>query len=333
MSALESYRGALATCPKSGGGVHAWMLGVANYAAAAGVPSDVCEREIMAAMTRPPSPASEVRDTVSRAFRESGARIGNHAPLPPRKPKPIPAPRAADRFIRLGAGVSGMDYLEASPVHLLYGDEWWKDAVVLFRALFLPDEYVFACDTQQAAGVMGRTVRTRKEWEKEFYKRSKVGAPLPLLFMANPVSPIPAKTKDGKMSLRCDASITAFRHAVAEMDGMPLEKQFEFWWGWGLKKAASVTFSGNHSLHVLLRVDEITHNAEEWEKNVKGKLFDRILIPFGCDPQCRNPGRLTRLAGAIRVPAAEDKWLGCPHSEIPPPMVQKLWYVREELQA
>ena len=96
---------------------------------------------------------------------------------------------------------------------------------------------------------------------------------------------------------------------------MPRADQLNFWLGWGLDTVSAITFSGGKSLHAVLRVD--AEDREDWEKNVRGRLFRRTLIPLGCAGACQNPARLSRLAGARRA----DKGGA----------VQKLLFVREEL--
>lgn len=306
--AMENYETALRSCPRSGGGVHAWMLGAANHAAAAGVDAARAVEEITAAMTRRPSPAGEVLDTVARAYKEIGGRSGmglGALPLPPPKPKHRPAPLAAADFVRKGDGAAEVDFWAASPVRIGWGEEWWRDAVALLHALFLPGELVFCGDT------FGKTVRERDDW----CERWGHGEPVPPLLCVNPLKPGGGMTAGGKPSPRCDDAVAVFRHAVAEFDGMPLAEQYAFWWGWGLDAITAVTFSGSKSLHVLLRVD--CANRAEWDKAVKGGLFRRRLIPLGCDGACANPARLSRLAGAVRA----DKGGA----------IQKLLYVREGL--
>ena len=303
--APENYRAALAACPPPGGGVHAWMLGAANHAAAAGVDAAQAVSEIGAAASRRPRPG-EVQDAVARAYREAGARMGPGAlPAPPSRPKPIPAPLAAADFIRRGNGAGETELWEASPVRMGWGDDWRLDAVALLRALFLPRELVFCGDK------FGKTVRERDEWIDRFMG----GEPIPPLLCANPLKPGGGMTAGGKPSPRCDDAVAVFRHAVAEFDGMPLAEQFAFWMGWGLDAVTAVTFSGSKSLHVLLRVEAASR--EEWGKAVRGGLYARRLIPLGCDGACANPARLTRLAGARRADKGGT--------------VQKLLFVREGL--
>lgn len=305
--AAARYAEALRSCPQGGGGVHAWMLGAANHAAAAGVPAVQAAQEITAAMTRPPSPPGEVRDTIERAYREAGGRdgLGLGVYVPPR-PKPRPAPLTARDFIQRGAGAGEADLWEASPVRISWGDDFRRDAVALLHALFKPGELVFCGDS------FGRTVRERDEW----CARWEGGEAIPPLVCPNPLKREGGRTAGGNPSPRCDDAVAVFRHAVAEFDGMPLADQFSFWMGFGLDAVAAITFSGSKSLHAVLRVDAASR--EEWERDVRGRLFRRVLVPLGCDGACANPSRLTRLAGARRA----DKGGA----------VQKLLFVRGELE-
>lgn len=308
MSALDNYRDALRNAPARGAGAtHAWLMSAANFAAVAGVDAGTAERDLLAAMPRRPTPSTEVRDTVARAYRDRGAavRFGSVPCISKAEPKPRPAPKAATHFIRRGEGFAEVDIWEASPVRLDWGEEFWRDAVALLHALFLPGERVFCGDAY------GRTVRTREEW----CSRWEHGEPVPPLFCPNPLKAGGGMTASGKPSPRCDDAVAVYRHAVAEMDAMPLEQQISFWCGWGLDAVSAITFSGSKSLHVLLRVD--AEDAEEWRREVKGGLFARRLIPLGCDGACVNPSRLSRLAGARRA----DKGGA----------VQKLLFVREAL--
>ena len=261
--------------------------------------------------TRPVS-ANELREAWLTA---SGNPLAGE--LAAHRPVTKPAPLTVMDYIQRGGNATAGDFLEASPVRIDRGVENWLQAVLLLRALFKPDEFVFCGWEKRTHGLLGDTVRTRSEWERVFQQRGAAGQPIPPLFIPNPVSPVPAMSKEGKPSLRCDASVVAHRHAVAEMDKLPLEQQFPFWWGWGLEAVSAVTFSGNRSLHVLLRVDAT--GPDEWERLVRRGLFEQVLIPFGCDGQCKNPGRLSRLAGAVRN---DEKVHG---------VFQSLLYVRKEL--
>lgn len=312
---LAKYQAALRESPPPGTR-HAWILRCANLAALADIPAPQACQEITAALPRPPNPPREVSDAVEKAYAEHGARaaLGLGAYVPPKqKPEPKYAPRLLRDYIRRGEGATEADFFHASPVMLGWGDDWRLDAVAQLKALFHPAELVFCGDQ------FGKTVRPAAEWVRHF----EAGGKLPPLFIPNPLRPEGGKTKsEGKPSGRCDDAVAVFRHAVAEFDSklcmdadgnavfisdgksdripknevFPLSEQLAFWRAWGLGNVSAMTYSGGKSYHVLLRVDAA--DAEEWRSEVRGRLFERHLMPLGCDGQCRNPARLSRLAGA-----------------------------------
>jgi len=46
----------------------------------------------------------------------------------------------------------------------------------------------------------------------------------------------------------------------------------------------------------LVRVETL----EQWQAQIKTRLYDRILTPLGIDGACSNPARLSRLPGHFR---------------------------------
>ena len=71
-------------------GVHSWILSCANLAAFAGVSPADAERDILAAMSRPPSPSAEVGAAVRKAFSEyKPGMTFTPRSIAPAKPKPI----------------------------------------------------------------------------------------------------------------------------------------------------------------------------------------------------------------------------------------------------
>lgn len=304
VEAAEKYAEALRACPWAGGGVHAWMLGTANLAFRADVPEAKAIAEITAAASRPPHPAREVRDAVEKAYRLQAAH-GLALPPKPITPKPTRKPLVFEELVRCGDGADESFFWDESPVRIDWGDEWWRDAVALLHALFLPSELVYCGD------LFGKVVRERDEW----CLRWKAGEPVPPFLCVNPLKADGGMTAEGKPSSRCDDAVAVFRHAVAEIDERTLAEQMAFWAAMGLDGVTSITFSGGKSLHVVLRVD--CRDRDEWDRSVRDGLFLRYLVPLGCDGACKNPARLSRLAGAMR----EDKGGA----------VQKLLFVREEL--
>ncbi|WP_165443474.1 AAA family ATPase [Olsenella sp. Marseille-P4559] len=110
-----------------------------------------------------------------------------------------------------------------------------------------------------------------------------------------------------------DADVTAFRNVLVESDpegagDMSVEeleeakrRQFERIVALRLP-CACVVDSGNKSVHAVVRVadDGESLTRDEWERrrDLVYSVCDANGLPH--DPQCKNPSRLTRLAGAMR---------------------------------
>ena len=285
---LEKYSAALGQCPPGGSGVHAWLMGVANLAAIADLAPAQAEAEILRAMRRPPSPASEVASAIRKAYAEHvpGGAGAHYVPRPAAKPKALPMTAAA--FIRKGDGATEADWWEASPYRISWGEPGPLDAVHLLDALYEPGEMLFCGER------FGSEVRTAREWRDMFAS----GAPCPPHFIPNPLTGDEHPTGDGKQSRRGDAAVCGFRFAVAEFDGLSKPDQLAFWWGYSTAPIAALIDSGGKSVHALLRVD--MESRERWESEVENKLFARVLCPLGCDRACRNESRLSRLPGHFR---------------------------------
>ena len=285
---------ALRQCPHAGSGVHGWILSCANLAAIAGISPADAERDILQAMTRPPSPAAEVGAAVRKAFSEHkpGATFAPRS-IAPAKPKPKPMTAAA--FIARGDGAEECDWWAASPVRI----DWQpgpRDAIALLRCLYRPWEFVFCGERYGGA----ESVRTAAEWIARFEDRF----PIPPHFIPNTLTGREHPLPDGKLSRRGDSAVAGFLYAVAEMDGMGRAEQLALWWGFRSAPIVALIDSGGKSVHAILRVE--CGNRQEWETEVEGKLFPRVLVPLGCDPACRNEARLSRLPGHYR--AEKQAW-------------------------
>ena len=281
---LQQYQPA--PCPQSGGGVHGWVLSTANRAALASVSPADAERDILSAMNRPPSPASEVATAISKAYREAKP---NSPATYTRQTKPKPLPMTAAAFIRKGDGATEADWWERSPVRIDWGESGPRDAVEVLKALWLPSENLFAGDQY------GRAVAP----VHDLIRRFQHGESVPPHIVPNPMSGNEHPTKDGKPSFRCDDAVAVFRYAVAEFDGMSKADQLSFWWGFTSAPIAALIDSGGKSIHAWLKVD--CPNREAWERDVEQGLFSRVLIPLGCDAACRNESRLSRMPGHFRT--------------------------------
>jgi len=279
----------LRQCPHAGSGVHSWVMSCANLAAIAGLPPMETEAEIIRAMTRPPSPPSEVAAAIRKAYAEAvpGGVGANYTPWRGVPTKPKPLPMTAQAFIRRGDGAEEGDWWAASPVRI----DWEPgpcDALAVLNALYAPNEFLFIGERY------GAEVLTVREWRA----RIANGGPVPPHIIPNPLTGGEHPLADGKLSKRGDSAVCGFRFAVAEFDGLSKTDQLAFWWGFRSAPIAALIDSGGKSVHAWLRVD--APNRETWERDVEQKLFARVLCPLGCDPQCRNEARLSRLPGHFR---------------------------------
>ena len=301
--------------------MHGWILGTANYAAYAGIGQARAIEDITRAMTRFPSPSSEVEEAVGKAYREKVLRETglDVADADTSFAKAKPNPQLIQKFVALGGDVTETDVRSLSPVQLDWGNNPVAEAEAQLLALFRPGELV-CCGDWHAKEVQARDV-----WIRQF----KEGRPIPPYVCINPLKPEGGITNDGQHSSRCDDAVSVFRHCLVEFDDLPLDEQVRLLAGLGLDGVTTITFSGVASFHAVIRVD--VADQHEWDWIVKGKYYDRLFIPVGCDSACSNPSRLTRLAGAWRVPALEPKFRNKPPEAIPPPAWQRLVFAREEM--
>jgi hypothetical protein len=60
--------------------------------------------------------------------------------------------------------------------------------------------------------------------------------------------------------------------------------------------------SGGKSIHAWLDVQKLSSitTCDEWTREIKIGLYERVLIPLGVDRACCNPSRLSRLPGFFR---------------------------------
>ena len=284
--AAERYAEEIRRCPHSGSGVHSWMMTTANLAAIAGIPAMEAEAEIIRAMTRPPSPSSEVSAAIRKAYAEFAPGT-DYAPRRYSAPKPKPLPQTAQKFIQRGDGAEESDWWEASPIRI----DWEpgpQDALALLRTLYAPGEFVFCGERY------GAEVKTAGDWMGWIEK----GSPVPPHWIPNPLTGDEHPTGSGTLSRRGDSAVASFRFAVAEFDGLSKPAQLAFWWGFRTAPIVALIDSGGKSIHAWLRVD--CPDRATWERDVEQVLFGKVLIPLGCDPACRNESRLSRMPGHFR---------------------------------
>jgi hypothetical protein len=171
-----------------------------------------------------------------------------------------------------------------------------NDAVLLLETLYKDDDLIYSGE-RYGDGILGDTIRTRDEWITYWGD----GGQLAPLLILNPMTGQQGLTKDGKLSFRCDETVKTYRYCVAEFDTQSRENQIRFWSAVKLPIVALID-SGGKSVHAWLEVSKLAkvETPEQWQSEIKGRLYDRLLVPMGVDPACANPSRLSRLPGHYR---------------------------------
>jgi len=271
MSALDKYNAALANPAPHGQG-HTWLLSTANYAALAGI--DPTEAAAAIKDARPSKSARDIRAAVTKAYADRGdARRPYVAVRPPIKPK-IDTVGTYARC--LAAHPDPFPELwEASPVRL--HDDVDGDLDLLLDTAWKPENHVFFGDRE--SGVLGRNVKTVREWKRNPPKDGP--------FLA--LNPLTGKPSPGG-GYRGNACVAEWRYVLVEFDDVSLEAQAAFWLSHRLPVFA-IVHSANKSLHAWIRFE-----TEEQRGRLK-----RLFTGLGSDPQVWYPGCMTRRPGHYRT--------------------------------
>lgn len=335
-AALSKYRERLAWLAGNVGGRNDSLLGLCNCGVRAGRSDGQMEREIIDASGTPPLTEKEVRRAIAAARYNaySSAVHRPRTPAPNWRPTPKPAPPLGDvaaafveRMIEQGKDAMGKAQIgqgkekmakalvAASPVPI--PPEPWKQTACFLGAMYEETDYLF-CGEQYHEGKIGKNVLMAKHW-RQLVNITQSALPYPLL-IANPLTGKNALTKEGKPSFRCAESVRRHRYALVEFDAMPLEEQCAFWAGviaTGTLPLRSLVYSGGKSLHGLVEIGAA--DRAQWDKQVETLLFatHNPDAPENrrADRACRNPDRMTRLAGSWRQDKVKWQrlvWLAAP---------------------
>ena len=292
MTLKARYEDHLRNMPPPGQGRHGAALGIANL----GIMAEVTPEEIHSDIRRVSGlPDAEIHAAIMKAANDHGA-CGSKYRLPP-KPAPLvkDGQAALRRIIDAGTISDDVGLWELSPIRLDGPPE--DDRVSLLKNLFKLHEYVFIGDRLEF-GILGQSIRTVAEWIVFFATGGTAGP----FIIVNPLNGIPAPTKSGKAdSLRGDGNVNDFRHCLVEFDDLIREDQIKFWSATKLPILALID-SGGKSIHAWLDVQKLFKVAtcEQWNQEIKMKLYERVLIPLGVDRACCNSSRLSRLPGVLR---------------------------------
>ena len=289
----------LNSMPAPGQGCHPALLGVANY----GVMDGLSQKEIFDHI-RASIPCgkrkisdNEIHDAINRAIKDNvpspyGQQYRRYV-----KPKPIikDGVTTLRRIIDQSKVFEEADLLDMSPSRIDWPPE--EDTVHFLSVMFEPSDFLFIGERLEP-GIIGRNIRTAKDWIDYFQSGGKT-APF---IMVNPLTgkAAPKKTGDGE-SFRGDGNIKSFRYCLVEFDNLTREEQIRFWTSKEVSELpiAALVDSGGKSIHGWIRTPNI-NSINDWQREIRGKLYEQGLIPLGVDSACSNPSRLSRLPGHLR---------------------------------
>lgn len=172
-----------------------------------------------------------------------------------------------------------------------------QSSTLFLQKLFLPGEGVCLAATEK-----GTTVKTREECIADIFDHG------PTQFVClNPLDPLVDRdpTKDWHRAdrpRRADANVTELRNFLIEMDKIELVNQCKLIHALKVPYR-TMTYSGGKSIHVVISLkDPLTSTTLYTE------VFHALNAIFPTlDPSCKNPSRLTRLAGAIRPDTGKEQ--------------------------
>ncbi len=292
----ERYRKALKRIPAPGDGCHPSLLTVANLGVHAGLDGERIFRDIWECIPQGSRrvPDREITDAINKAL--SDHHGGTFTPRSRRAPIVHDGKSALQRIISQGKISEEAALRESSPIRLLGKPQ--DDFALFIETRFKPDDLIFIGDRCEA-GIVFKTIRTASGW----IAYSRNGGKTAPHIIINPLTGAPAPTKNGdKMTLRGDGNVAACRHCLAEFDNLSREEQIKFWSAAKLPIVALID-SGGKSIHAWLDVQKLAkvETPEQWQTQIKTRLYDRILKPLGVDGACSNPARLSRLPGHYRA--------------------------------
>jgi len=290
MSLLDRYQESLKNIPPPGCGCHAYLLSVANHGIMAGLNTEAIFQDVRRSIPtgNRQIPDKEITDAISKAL--SDHKCGSFTPKATPTPVVQDGKAALQRIIDQGTITEDADLYDASPVKITWEPE--EDTVNFLSILFDPGEYLFIGDK------FGTTVKTSGEWIDGYKKGAKTSPHI----IVNPLSGlcVPKKDRSGT-TMRSDANVKTFKYCLVEFDALSREEQIRFWSAAKLPIVALID-SAKKSIHAWLAVQELARieTSEDWQREIKTRLYQGLLSPLGVDRSCANPARLSRLPGHKR---------------------------------
>lgn len=303
----------LQTIPAPGQGCHPALLGAANLGALSKRPAHAVFAEIRASIPQGKRCVTdkEIQAAIIKAYADHNPQTGKKY-LSPQKPEPIIrcGRTALQRIIEQSIIAGEADLWESSPIRLDWPPE--NDTVNFLFSMFTSHDLIFIGEKLEP-GIVGHNIRTVADWIKYF----QAGGRTSPFVMVNPLTgrPAPKKSGDGE-TFRGDGNIKTFRFCLAEFDNLAFEGQIRFWSAAKLPIAALI-FSGNKSLHAWIKLSNV-NSIEDWQREIRQRLYEQGLIPLGVDSACSNAARLSRLPGHLRTETDQYQkilWLAAPEKD------------------
>ena len=201
-----------------------------------------------------------------------------------------------------------------TPVKCLSGSEYASGMIQFLQVLYRPDDLLYIGNKYEKGDEQRAHIKPVDEWIDFFSnKLAKVKSkPLPgtqmrilttlgyfyPVFCINPLT----GESNAKGSFRSMDCVKEFRYVLVEADKLDLNQQIPLLVALELPIVA-LTYSGNKSIHALIKVDEIPgvgaiNDLDEWKAKIK-PIFSQ-LTPLGFDGATKDPVRPSRLPGIWR---------------------------------
>jgi len=306
MGAIDRYQDNLSNPPRTGEGVHSWVMSSATLGIMAGLPPEQIHADLWQTIPQDrKNPDREIYDALTKALSTYRPDVklsddSTYRRYTPLKTTPIIRNGEAVQKKIIAEGEARcpdeVDLWDLSPLRLWHEPQY--DAPFFLQAMFEKQDLLWLGERYDK-GVIGINILPVSEWLHRFRKNGKLPPPF---LIQNPFSGKEGLTHDGKPSFRCDNTIVAFKYAICEHDTLSRNEQISLWSGIKLPVKAIVD-TGGKSLHAWLDCSKLAKIAtiEDWRREIKSKLYEQGLQPLGFDPSCTNPSRLTRMPGHFRA--------------------------------
>ncbi len=230
------------------------------------------------------TPCSKSRGYLLESFPNTGLSRAKATPLKAH----LDPVTAAENYLK-GFRCLEVDLWEASPIRP--PEDWTQDGACLAQALYHPGDIInvmleFRIDKEGKAHPMGTGISLDRD---EMIIRMSQG-----ILSSDAGGWLRMNPTDGRGI--GDENVTAFRFALIEWDKMPLELQLSLLAKLPLPIAAIMT-SGARSIHAWIKVDAA--DQEQYQKIVERMIA--LLARLGLDRKNKNPSRLSRLPGVVRI--------------------------------